>query len=184
MDFIYAPPQVLKFFQEKLGFTPGSKTYTVRVPKAIRNAKNPDIWAAFVRGYVDCDGNFYCMKRNEINYAPIRRILHMYPKISVGSVSKQMILDISELLKKLGIKHSVHEHEPKNPRFSTNWTISVRGNKRVNRWMKIIGFNNPVQRSRYKIWKIHGFVPPGTNLEERRQILNGRRCPLEYYLAL
>ena len=40
--------------------------------------------------------------------------------------------------------------------------------------MKLIGIKNPVKLTRYLVWKKFGFCPPHTNLQQRKDILNGK----------
>jgi intein/homing endonuclease len=181
--FYMCTPKILKFFWEVLEFTPGCKTYTVRVPKIIRESKNPDIWAAFVRGYADCDGCLSFGKRYSDSYKPIRTILHMNPTVSVSCVSEQMIIDVSKLLTQLEIQHTVHTRKPKNQRFHRVWKLQIVGKRLLKIWIKKVGFSNHAKLTRYKIYLKHGYCPPKTTSHERRQIINGKRCPLEYYTA-
>ena len=181
--FNVCDPAVLTFFQEKLGFAPGCKTYTVQAPQPVLESDNPHVWAAFLRGYTDCDGSLSFMKRPE-TYGFPRGYMHMYPRISICSVSEQMVLDISELLTRLNIRHTVHGRQPKNPRLHYTWRIIIRGEKRLKQWMKVIGFSNSAKTTKYEVFCIHGYVPPYTSIVERRQFIKRERCPLEYYLAL
>ncbi len=47
--------------------------------------------------------------------------------------------------------------------------------------MEIIGFNNPVQQTRYEIFKKYGFVPAHTYLQQRKEILEGKIDPWIFY---
>lgn len=181
--FNVCTPWVLEYFWNELEFTPGPKTYTVRVPKIIRESSDPEIWAAFIRGYVDCDGSLSFGKRYGNSYKEIRTILHMNPIISANCVSEQLIRDVSVLLKRLGIKHTTHTSMPKNPRYHQRWRVQIAGKKRYRKWMQMIGFSNHAKITKCQVYAIHGFCPPHTTIQQRRQILNGRQCPLSYYTA-
>ncbi|MBI5884952.1 DUF2283 domain-containing protein [archaeon] len=62
VDALYLHLKKGKYHASKeLGFEAGNKTYSLKVPEQILNAKDPKIWAAFVRGYFAADGclNFH-----------------------------------------------------------------------------------------------------------------------------
>ena len=180
--FNVCAPGVLRYFWDVLEFTPGPKTYTVRVPRPIRESENPVVWAAFIRGFVDCDGCLNFMKRPQ-SYGFPKGYLHTYPRISATCVSEQMILDAAKLLEKLQVPHTTHTHDPKNPRFHRNWKFVVRGHERLAVWMKKIGFSNPAKLTKLEICRSHGYVPPNTSIQDRQEIINKRRCPLDFYKA-
>ena len=61
----------------QLGFNPGTKTFTVRIPKYIFDADD-EIRLSFVRGLFDTDG---CIRFERINDG----VLHTYPKLEFTS---------------------------------------------------------------------------------------------------
>lgn len=62
-----------------------------------------------------------------------------------------------ERTKKIYIKHNIY----------------VSGKDNLDRWIKTIGFSNPVHLTKFQIWDKFGFCPPKTTLRERLKILNG-----------
>ncbi|MBD3355289.1 hypothetical protein GF361_04870 [Candidatus Woesearchaeota archaeon] len=73
------------------GFNPGRKTNTIKIPEFIKKS-NKKIKLAFIRGYFDTDG---CLR-----FDKNKKGVHNYPKIEFTSASKQMIIDLTNLLKK------------------------------------------------------------------------------------
>jgi hypothetical protein len=92
-----------------------------------------------------------------------------------------MIRDLSSLLKKLGLNYtSGIEKKKSSTDFDAHW-IMVRGEKRVDDWMKIIGFDNPSKVVKYRVWKKFGHCPSNSGIEERKLFLEGKLNPLDFY---
>lgn len=176
--FYLCDKKIVEFFR-KIGFS-NKKTYNVRVPKIILNSNNSKIYAAFIRGFVDCDGCLVFQRRIG-KYKLFKRKFHTYPKIEIKIISKQMIEDLSCMLNKLGIKHTKHITKSKKVNEKQVYSMVVRGPSRIQSWIDKIGFNNPVQYSKYLIWKKFGFCPIRTSLKQRELILDGKLNPYLIY---
>jgi intein/homing endonuclease len=157
-----------------------NKTYTVKVPKSILESNNLEVYSAFIRGFVDCDGYISFMKRKG-KYSSFKRKFHTYPRIGIKIASKDMINDLSYILKKLGINHTAYTSKTKKPGFSDIYSIEIRGNLNIEEFMLKIGFNNLAQSSKYLVWKKFGFCPCKTNLEQRKLILSDKLDPCSFY---
>lgn len=86
-----------------------------------------------------------------------------------------MIKQISTILIGLGIKNYIHTESQYDKRYSKIYikhNIFISGKNRLEKWIKIIGFNNPKHLSKYLIWKKYGFCPPRNTLKDRIKILN------------
>ena len=176
--FYLCDKQVVEYFKS-LGFT-NNKTYDVRIPPEIINSDNKEIWSAFIRGFADCDGCFSLMKRKG-KYKEFKLKYNTYPKISIKIVSNNMIGDIHLLLNKLGLHHTCGtEKKNKFNEVDASW-IAIRGEKNIENWMKIIGFNNPSKTIKYQVWKKFGFCPSNSNIEHRKLFLNGALDPKTFY---
>ena len=163
-----------KLFNE-LDFPYGKKSEIVRVPNLILKSKNKRLYARFLRGLFDTDGCLYFQNRKTgRNYSKFKRKHNYYPIISLTSVSKLLMENISFMLKELGLKHFTYEHQPKNLRDSYRYMVIISGVKRLRRWMRLIGIKNPVKFTRYLIWKKSGFCSPHTTLEQRKDLLKGK----------
>lgn len=176
--FYLCNKEIIKIFKE-LGFNK-NKTYDVEVPKPILENKDPEIQAAFIRGYADCDGNINFLKRKE-KYCEFKRTFNCYPRIEISSVSKEVIIGISYMLKKLGIKHTLCAKRSYKYNEKDQLRISVRGKERVENWMTKIGLNNPAQYTKYLVWKKFGYCPPRITIEKRKEILAGNIDPKRFY---
>lgn len=176
--FYLCSKEIVKFFKE-LGFT-RNKTYTVKVPEIIFKSDNLKIQAAFIRGFLDCDGHINFLKRNG-KYCLFKRKFNTYPRIEVSVVSEQIIDDIRSLLDKLEIKHTKHIQKNNQPNRAIQYKIVIRGIERTGKWMKLIGFNNPAQFTKYLIWKRFGFCPARTTIKQRKLILKNKISPKSFY---
>ena len=78
--FYLCNKDVIKYFNELLGFSFGSNTHIVRVPKIIMNSDKPTIWSAFIRGFCDSDGCLNFDKRYG-NDQGILKIIHTHPRV-------------------------------------------------------------------------------------------------------
>lgn len=178
--FYICKKEIVSFFSNTLSFPIGSKSYIVEIPKIIFKNKDEKIITSFIRGFADCDGCLNFDKRYG-NYKNFKKTHHTYPRIFIGSVSHKIIGQISDLLNKLKIKHTLHISSSKKINEKPSLVITIRGKERLEKWMKIIGFNNPVQVTKYKIWKKYGFVPPNTNIAKREKVLKGEINPYTCY---
>lgn len=176
--FYLCDKNVVMLFRS-LGFT-NKKTYTVSIPKEIIENDNEEIIAAFIRGFADCDGSIYFQRRKG-KYKQFKLKYHTYPKIELRTVSKEMSDNLSHLLDKLNISHTKCVTKSKKPNEKPVNRVIIRGPERIESFMKKVGFNNPVQYSKYLIWKKFGLCPIRTNLEQRKFILNNELDPYSFY---
>ena len=144
------------------------------------NSEEDAILAAFVRGFADCDGCFSLSKRKG-KYRPFKLKFNTYPKISIKIVSQGMIDDLHLLLTKLDLHHTRGiERKNKVNEADAPWIV-IRGEKNIEDWMKVIGFNNPSKTIKYRVWKKFGFCPPNSGIEERKLFLEGKLNPQDFY---
>lgn len=177
--FYLCKKEAINILNKILEFPIGKKTYVVKVPSMIMESKDPKIYASFIRGFTDCDGCLNFFRRGE-GYKNFKRKFNTYPRIIITSVSKNIIDQISTMLKFLRIKHTIEIKKKLKKNKVNPFCILVRGEKRLNQWIKRIGFKNPAKITKYQIWKKFGFCPPYTTIEERRKVLKGEVNP--YFL--
>ena len=177
--FYLCKKEIVKFFNKKLNFPIGKKTYTVSVPPKIFKSKNLNLYSTFIRGFADCDGgiNFH---RRYGTYSLFKRTYHVYPRVEIRSVSYRIIKQISFMLKRLKINNKIELIVRQKENEADAYRISLRGSKIID-FINKIGFNNPAQITKYLIWKKFGFCPSYTTLGERKKILKGEISPYSYY---
>ncbi|MFT4250742.1 MAG: LAGLIDADG family homing endonuclease [Candidatus Woesearchaeota archaeon] len=117
------------------GYTPGCKTYTVRVPKKIRE-ENTKLQAAFLRGLFATDG---CVRLAKINGSPTAT----YPRISLTSASKQLIIDAHKVLSRLTIRAVTSQKK-------AHYRIDINGEEQLRLFEQEIGILQPKHRERVR----------------------------------
>ncbi len=155
------------------GFPTGKKSKFVKVPLQILESKKKILYARFLRGLFDTDGNLYFRK----SYAGINKFnktYNHYPILTIVSISKFLIEGLIKMLMDMDIVFNYHSYDPKKLSESRKHYVSISGTDRLERWMKLIGMKNPVKLTRYLIWKKFDFCPSHTTLEQRKDILNGK----------
>ena len=160
---------------KKFGFTK-NKTYTLTIPKIVKKSKNKRIISAFIRGYADCDGCIDFLRRKG-KYKEFKTKYNTYPRIWIVSASHKVINEISQFLDILKIEHKVNKKSSKNNKEVQQLAIIIRGSYRVKSFMKKIGFNNPAQHTKYKIWSRVGMCPKKTTIFQRKLILQNKLDP-------
>ncbi|MBN2142360.1 hypothetical protein JW711_03440 [Candidatus Woesearchaeota archaeon] len=172
--FYLCSKEVVSFLSENFGLTPGTKTYDVKIPAVILDSDD-DIICSFIRGFADCDG---CLTFDKSygNYIPFKRTHNHYPRIILISVSEELVRQLYQVLTRLGFKCHLRIEKPKSTLAHT-YRIFLKGPHNLELWTSLIGFNNPVQSSRYLIWKKLGFCPTKITLLQRQKLLKGHKNP-------
>lgn len=142
-----------RIFKELAKYLPIGKKYeNLQIPNQIlKNKKN---LFAFTRGLSDTDGCIVFSKQH--------RDYPYYPRIEITSKSQSLLQTLLSELKKNGFYGSV-SHKGKQ-----SFRLEFPGNKNLDRWLKIIGFNN-----KKHLKKIEG---RNSDLQRPRADLNCRPC--------
>lgn len=170
--FVIGKRKIVRYFHNFLGFPYGKKARTVRVPQIIMQLRDRRIYKRFMRGIFDTDGCLTFQKRYGA-YVEFKRFHNVYPRIILSTVSEGLMVDLHKMLDFLNIHHWIQTYSPSNENWARVFRIWIRGEGVLEEWVKEIGFKNPVQVTRYAVWKKLGFCPPNTTLEERMKILKG-----------
>ncbi|NYZ74649.1 hypothetical protein H0O03_00060 [Candidatus Micrarchaeota archaeon] len=171
--FVIRNKDVVTFFIE-LGFPNGKKTDIVSIPKSILESRDPNLYKKFLRGLFDTDGTITFLRRKG-KYCLFKRMHNVYPRITISTISKRLAEESAFLLEKLSIRHSLQTQKSKKPNEHDNYRIWLYG-AAVESWMKIIGSKNPVQLSKYLVWKKIGYCPAGSTYADRLNILGVASC--------
>jgi hypothetical protein len=123
------------FYTKVIGFPIGSKKY-IGAPKLIMDCKDLDVIAGFLRGIIDTDFSLVIRKKNGKGY----------PTLQAAFASKKLILDLAELFSRLDILNYIEldqvRFHRKAQKYYTSQIIWISGFKRLNIWLKAIGFRN------------------------------------------
>ena len=173
IELCFRSKAVFYFLSRVIGLPVGSKK-DIDVPHIIKEA-DIDIKKAFLRGLADTEGCLTFKKRNKEK--------HYYPAISIGLQSKNLIYSVKRLLDYLKIDSCVFYNlkSKRNGKINIKHQIELNGEKNIDVWFKILGFNSSKHLTKYSVWKNFGFCPPYTNIIERRKILKGEIDINSYY---
>jgi hypothetical protein len=160
----------VSFLNKKIQLAIGPKT-NQKIPAFVTNKYNIE----FLRGMADTDFCLTLKKRYKDR--------HYYPVISFGTTDKNMIEQIYKLLLKEGIESSLtllRKGSRKGKTYPTN-EINIYGVKKLEKWMKVIGFRSSKHLTKYCVWKKFGYCPPNTTLQQRKKILSGESLIENFY---
>ena len=159
---------IFQFLSKTLQIPTGKKFLFLKIPKYIKKS-NSKIKKAFLRGLADTDASLtFKKKHKDKNY---------YPLISLKQKNKRIIEEVVEILDEFGFNSYVqYDIITKDKRgFESNGNcIYLNGKKNLERWIKLIGFNNLKHKTKYLIWKKIGYCNSNTTLEQRKIILSRR----------
>ena len=154
--------KAIVLFLNKCCEIPFSPKIKIKVPDIIKNS-NKITKQSFLRGLADTD--FSLVFKNQ----------GRKPVINFWTYSKTLHESVKELLKELGfyLYSTTLERERKKTKIIA-YIVEINGKKKLNQWMKDIGFSNYNTLTRYEIWKETGSLPVGTDVNERIKILKDR----------
>ncbi|MBU3905295.1 MAG: hypothetical protein KJ906_04070 [Nanoarchaeota archaeon] len=155
-------------FYLSFGIPTGSKAKSICVPDIIKKSYK-NIKFAFLRGLADTDFSLMFKAKSA------KHERHYYPTISASFASKKLVKDIIEILDEMNFKTAFTESSGKRlGKIHKCYRLDINGRENLERWMGLIGFNNPKHYTKYLIWKKFGFCKPKTTLEQRRRFLENQ----------
>ena len=143
-----------KAFVEKLisiGIPAGKKTFTIEFPRNLTK----DMENSLLRGLFEADGCLYFSKSKKNNYTT-------YPRIEICTSSKKLFEQVEAILSERKFKPYI-----KYPKSDKAYYIILSGEKFLERWRNEIGFPSLKNKTKYDLWKKHGFYIPNTPLSKR-----------------
>ena len=150
--FCFYSKAVLEFYRDVLKVEVSPKN-TVSIPKWIFTSDKFKI--AFVRGLVDSDGS--------LRFSKTGKKYGHYPIINFCSISKKLLIDVKFILHQLGFKpvlFKCSEIDKRTQRLNIRYYIQLSGVSQLEKWIKIVGFNNTKHFSKYMFWKKFHFYDP------------------------
>lgn len=139
-----------------LGLTKSPKT-NVKIPKKFMGK---ELIPFVLKGLFDTDGTVYFNKATSGKYSQ--------PRISLGSISTELVQQVKEALISMGFKPmNKKPYKGKRDKNTVHY-VQIYLKKDIDRWMDLIGFNNPKHLTKILTWKNFGFCQPNTSLEERK----------------
>lgn len=168
--------ELVDFFEQDIGIPLGKKL-NISVPKFIESA-NLNTKARFLRGLYDTDGHLSFYKRYG-NYSEFKKTYHHYPRVTFTSTSVKLAEGVQELLEDMKIGYFTRSYG--GDKHKERHNVESVGEERLEKFMNIVGFKNPVKVTRYEVWEKYGFCPTETTLNERYKMIEGEIHPKRYY---
>jgi|SRR3989344_1575204 len=136
--FVIYSKNLFTYLTEIIGLSHGKKEQQLEIPQIFKEYK--PLLISFVRGVFDTDG-CVCFKRKY-------KSVPYYPVISVSSKSKKLIIELAEILKKLGFKIvETYDYKRIDKRIEKGFTvinnIELNGTENLRKWISIINFYSP-----------------------------------------
>lgn len=167
---------IVNFYTKTIGLNPGKKS-NIPIPKIILESPR-EVQLACIRGIADTDFS--------LSFKRDFKGVHRDPYIKLVSASSILVEQVKEILDANKLNNTAIFNFKKRIRgrdkVYTQSYIAVHGKKNLEKWISLIGFHNPVQITRYLVWKEFGFCPPKTNLEQRIKVLEGE-LPIQSLVA-
>ncbi|MBR9677086.1 hypothetical protein GOV04_03020 [Candidatus Woesearchaeota archaeon] len=145
------------YLTEKAGLIRGNKV-NAKIPKLITN--NKKLISPFLRGLFDTDG---CLK-----FSKQSKNKNYYPRIQYCFRDTNFSNSIKDLIEKLDFKVGIW----KEKRFNGLIYYQISGKENLEKWIELVGMNNPVHKTKYLFWKKYGYYIPKSSLNYRQKALN------------
>jgi len=145
---------VLLFKHRILGLPVGECSRIIRTPSFVVEG-GKDAMCRFVEGYQYADGSFVAGKS---------------PCIRITSSSISIIRKFSEIADSFNVAHSLSK-DHKDVGFS----LRISAEDSMEKWLKHVRLLNPVQISKFLVWKRFSECPPGLFFSHYVDLLSGRR---------
>lgn len=159
LKLIIYSKEFTEYLINNLSLNYGNKTFTAKIPENYIDWKYSK---HIIRGIFETDGSIYFSKSKKIKYPS-------YPRIEITTSSKQLALQITQILKQKAFKIQTRTR-------TTDKTIRLylSGQAMLEKWNKEIGFSSMKKYSKYLVWKKLGFYIPKTSYKARISLLRER----------
>jgi len=124
-------------FKNKVLKIPSGRKDNINIPDVVK-INNIKILTSFIRGLFDTDGSVSFLNRYGYN--------KYYPRISIAFKSKNLIVEVMEILQMLGLEPKISKKEP-------YWQIYLNGYDRLEKYSNLIGWSNPKNINKVLKWK-------------------------------
>ena len=152
---------IVNFMHIQCNLPLGPKT-NARIPDIIKNT-NVKLKCVFLKGLADTDFSLTFKKRTKTVD---------YPVINFQTNCKSLHEDTKNLLVELGFR-VVHNYVKSNRygKVHDAYYIQISGKDQLKKWIKDVDFLSPNHVTRYLVWKKFGYLPVGTDILERLEML-------------
>jgi len=127
-------------FKHKILNLPLGKKLNIKLPKILIKSKAHQI--ALIRGIYDTDGTLYLEPRTH----------RLYPRIHIPTISQILAKQLQKILLNLNFRTTVYTEPRKHKGWNDLHIVSIRGDKMLNKWFKIIKPANPKHTNKYNFY--------------------------------
>ena len=122
-------------FKHKILKLPMGKKLDIIIPNCFIDKYFVDV----VRGIFDTDGCIYLENKNN----------KLYPRIQIGTISRGLSEQLKNNLLRLGFRATAFVEDRRDKGWNNLYTLSIRGEEMLKKWMKIISPANPKHISKF-----------------------------------
>lgn len=126
-------------FKNKILDLPLGKKLNIEIPKFL--FKKEEFLVSVIRGIFDTDGTVYLEHKNN----------KLYPRLQITTISKKLAYQMNKILIRFGLRSTVYFYHRKKP-WHTIYVISIRGDKMLNKFFKIVKPDNLKHINKYKFY--------------------------------
>ena len=151
---------IVNYINKNFSIPIGNKSSDVNIPNNIMESGKLVLF--FIRGLADTDFSLSFKNKGK---------LHDYPVIKGSFKSRILVDNLNKSLTNFGFCTNVCFNERNfDKRFGKGYerhSIYLSGKNNLEKWISLIGFNNPRLMTKYMIWKKFGYCLPNTTINER-----------------
>ncbi len=127
---------------KNIGFPVGKKGKKLKISSFFGEKYYREI----IKGYFATDGCLVLTNNNGI----------IYPRIEFSSISKVLLKQVLDYLKKEGIQGSLYVSHKYENNWNNLYRIQFNGKNNLEKFIEKIGFTNPKHKKKYEKWKKNG----------------------------
>ncbi|MFQ6020745.1 MAG: hypothetical protein ACE5J4_01845 [Candidatus Aenigmatarchaeota archaeon] len=143
--FVICSKALFYFYNKVIGIPAGNKTKICKIPDIIMKSEDK-IKIAFLRGLADTDFSLTFKSKSK------KHNLHTYPLIFAGFASNNLINDLKDVLSDLNFTFCYCSYFGRRyDKLYLKYVINLNGVENLEKWMKLIGFNNQKHLTKYLI---------------------------------
>jgi len=152
---------VLLFKCRALGLSSGERSRVASIPSFVKT-RGRDSILRFLEGFQYADGSFVCGNS---------------PCVRVTTSSWRLAQELDATANEIPIRHSISRDHP-----TTGFSLRISGEKGIRRWIRLVPLLNPVQISKFLIWRRLSECPPRLFLRQSVGLLLGDISPTSLML--
>lgn len=154
---------IAHFKLSAVGLPKGNKNQMLGIPSIVKS--DEALLINFLRGVADTDFSLFFHKKGG-KYGD--------PEINCTMANKKIIKDLETAFKNLGFSLSMRYdvQRTRKGKTHTEHVLKICGGKQLNKWMEVIGFDNPKHKTKFVVWDKLGFCLPRQTTYQRLALIS------------